>query len=98
MGVLLVPLDSRYTQVGFNIISVQVCMGTISNIETHFEGEAHGIRSIFDCIADGSLTNFIGDPQGQPGQAQNQGPNVGCPECAGVKEAFVRDQHQACMT
>ena len=24
-GVLLVPLDPRYTQVGFNIISVQVC-------------------------------------------------------------------------
>ena len=26
-GVLLVPLDPRYTQVGFNIISVQVCNG-----------------------------------------------------------------------
>ena len=24
-GVLVAPLDSRYTQVGFNIISVQVC-------------------------------------------------------------------------
>ena len=24
-GILLVPLDSRYTQVGFNLISVQVC-------------------------------------------------------------------------
>ena len=24
-GVLLVPLDPRYTQVGFNLISVQVC-------------------------------------------------------------------------
>ena len=24
-GVLLVPLDLRYTQVGFNLISVQVC-------------------------------------------------------------------------
>ena len=24
-GVLLMPLDSRYTQVGFNLISVQVC-------------------------------------------------------------------------
>ena len=26
-GVLLVPLDPRYTQVGFNLISVQVCIG-----------------------------------------------------------------------
>ena len=25
-GVLLVPLDPRYTQVGFNLISVQVCL------------------------------------------------------------------------
>ena len=25
-GVLLVPLDPRYTKVGFNLISVQVCM------------------------------------------------------------------------
>ena len=25
-GVLLVLLDSRYTQVGFNLISVQVCL------------------------------------------------------------------------
>ena len=25
-GVLMAPLDSRYTQVGFNLISVQVCM------------------------------------------------------------------------
>ena len=25
-GVLLVPLDHRYTQVGFNLISVQVCI------------------------------------------------------------------------
>ena len=24
-GVLMAPLDSRYTQVGFNIVSVQVC-------------------------------------------------------------------------
>ena len=24
-GVLVTPLDSRYTQVGFNLISVQVC-------------------------------------------------------------------------
>ena len=24
-GVLLVPLDPRYTQVGFNLMSVQVC-------------------------------------------------------------------------
>ena len=24
-GVLLVPLDPRYTQVGFNLVSVQVC-------------------------------------------------------------------------
>ena len=24
-GVLLVPLDPRYTQIGFNLISVQVC-------------------------------------------------------------------------
>ena len=24
-GTLVVPLDSRYTQVGFNVISVQVC-------------------------------------------------------------------------
>ena len=27
-GVLLVPLDSRYTQVGFNPTSVQVCSGS----------------------------------------------------------------------
>ena len=25
-GVLLVPLDPRYTQVGFNLVSVQVCL------------------------------------------------------------------------
>ena len=25
-GVLLVPLDSRYTQIGFNIVFVQVCV------------------------------------------------------------------------
>ena len=25
-GVLLVPLDHRYTQVGFNLVSVQVCL------------------------------------------------------------------------
>ena len=26
-GILMAPLDSRYTQVGFNLISVQVCSG-----------------------------------------------------------------------
>ena len=25
-GILLVPLDPRYTQVGFNLISVQLCL------------------------------------------------------------------------
>ena len=28
-GVLLVPLDSRYTQVGFNFASVQVCLSSL---------------------------------------------------------------------
>ena len=28
-GVLMAPLDTRYTQVGFNSISVQVCMGVL---------------------------------------------------------------------
>ena len=32
-GVLLVPLDPRYTQVGFNLISVQVCKGMFLNVE-----------------------------------------------------------------
>ena len=30
-GVLMTPLDSRYTQVGFNLISVQVCLGNFSS-------------------------------------------------------------------
>ena len=28
-GVLLVPFDSRFTQVGFNVISVEVCLTNI---------------------------------------------------------------------
>ena len=31
-GVLLVPLDSRYTQVGLNLVSVQVCLGVNDDI------------------------------------------------------------------
>ena len=32
-GVLLVPLDPRYTQVGFNLISVQVCYLVIARYD-----------------------------------------------------------------
>ena len=35
-GVLLVPLDPRYTQVGFNLISVQVC--NVSHALYHMPG------------------------------------------------------------
>ena len=36
--VLMAPLDSRYTQVGFNVISVQVClsMGRFFSFELTF--------------------------------------------------------------
>ena len=31
-GVLLVPLDPRYTQVGFNLVSVQVCVSLVEMV------------------------------------------------------------------
>ena len=30
-GVLMAPLDSRYTQVGFHLISAQVCAGLLTS-------------------------------------------------------------------
>ena len=34
-GVLMAPLDSRYSQVGFNLMSVQVCR-RLSSLFSHF--------------------------------------------------------------
>ena len=44
-GVLLAPLDSRYTQVGFNLFSVQVCHNIVV--------EAASIKMV-KCINGGS--------------------------------------------
>ena len=38
-GILLVPSDPRYTQVGFNLISVQVCLD--SGAAMQFEKISH---------------------------------------------------------
>ena len=36
-GLLVAPLDSRYTQVGFNLISVQVCINFESLLLQNFD-------------------------------------------------------------
>ena len=42
-GVLVAPLDSRYTQVGFNLISVQVCNSSICVLEVKMH------KFLFEC-------------------------------------------------
>ena len=49
----MTPLDSRYTQVGFNLISVQVCPESALLIPDFFENPAKFVMCEVACLAVG---------------------------------------------
>ena len=51
-SVLMAPLDSRYTQVGFNLVSVQACVYVKENCQYLGEFDHVGVKDInFDGFA-----------------------------------------------
>ena len=48
-GVLMAPLDSRYTQVGFNLISVQVCNSIVILEQVSLVDTVHIFCTIVCC-------------------------------------------------
>ena len=48
-GVLLVPYDPKYTKVGFNLVSVQVCVDLTSRLHQVIVSHITGWQSALTC-------------------------------------------------